>query len=282
MLDKGTQSTPSSSQSSQTTGQNTGSTAGVDPKQSTTSAPEWHQHIPEDLRGEKTWEKYKDLPSALKSLHHAEKKIGSTLQVPTDKSTPEEIAAFREKLGVPKDPKEYKVDEVKLPGEGKWDEAGIGIFNDVAHKLGLTPAQHKGLLEYYSGQLGKLHESGDAAYAEAEKTLKEEWGTKYDANLASVGAGLAAHDPKGEVKDLLKSAGLDNHPAILRFMHSIGSEVGEDKIINGEKPEAMTKEDAEKKLKEIRNTPDHPLFDKKHVGHKDAVKDYEELLKLTV
>lgn len=216
-------------------------------KPSEPNAKDW---IPQDLRSEKIWDKHKDVGSALKSLVHLEKKLGTSVSIPNDKSSPEEVSAFRERLGVPKEATGYK-NEVVLPGEAQWDEAGLGEFNAVAHKLGLTPAQHKGMLEYYGASLGKVQEAGAKAYADGEAALRESWGKDYDSNLAAAGAGLKAYDNNGAVRQLLKDAGLANHPAILEFMCKVGLEVGEDSTINGDGRREMEKEEAQKNIQAI-------------------------------
>jgi hypothetical protein len=243
------------------------------------SGNDWRAQIPEDVRGEKLWEKYKDPGSAFKSLAHLEKKLGSAVNIPGEKATPEEIAAFREKLGVPKDVSGYKVDSVKLPGEYKWDDTNLGAFNKAAHDLGLTPAQHAGVLNYYSQALGQHEEGKVKDFTAGESALKEKWGTQWDQRIAEAGTAINTYDADGAVKQLLKDRGLANHPAVLEFLQRVGSELGEDKIVNGEKPKGMTKEDAEAKVKEIHQSSDHPLYNRKDPKHNDAVKEYAELLK---
>ena len=240
---------------------------------------DWKTHIPEALRGEKTWDKYKDVGSALQSLHHLEKKIGSSVSVPTEKSTPEETAAFYEKLGVPKDSKGYTFTEPKLPDGIVWEKEGLTAFTDVAHKLHLTPAQVQGVLDYYGQAIGSKYQGTAEARTATETELKKEWGQGYDERLGEVHAALKSYDGKGEFKALLKEAGLDNDPRTLRFLQSIGSETREHSHVNGERQEQMTKEDAQRKVDEIQKAgPDHPLYNKKDPKHKDAVNEYRELL----
>lgn len=245
-------------------------------------APDWKQQIPESIRGEKTWEKHKDIGSALQSLHHLEKKLGSAVNIPGENATPEEIASYREKIGVPKEANGYKYDTVKLPGEHKWDEGGMGEFSGVAHKLGLTPDQHKGLLEYYGASLGYVHEANAKAYSDGEAALKTEWGSQFDENLALAGIGLKSYDESGAFKASLVEAGVANHPAVLKFLHGVGAEVGEDRVANGEKKDIMTKEEAERAIRAIEIDAKHALHNKKDPAHSDAVKQYGELLKLSV
>lgn len=251
------------------------------PGSSGQSASDWKVHIPEPLRGEKTWEKYKDIGGALQSLHHLEKKIGSSVNLPTEKSTPEEAAAFYEKLGVPKEAKGYTYNEPKLPDGVAWDKDGLGKFTEVAHKLHMTPGQVQGVLDYYGEALGSKFQGAAAVRSETETALKQEWGRSYDDRLGEARSALQAYDGKGEFKALLKDSGLDNDPRTLRFLQSIGAETNEHAHVNGERQESMTKEEAQRKIREIETANvEHPLYNKKDPKHKDAVVEYGELLKL--
>lgn len=243
------------------------------------AASDWRQHIPEDLRGEKGWEKYKDLPSALKSLHHAEKRLGASVVVPNEKSNPEEVQAFYEKLGVPKVHTEYKFSEPKLPEGISWDKDGLGKFTEVAHKLKLNPAQLQGVLDYYGESLGAKFQSVIDAHTSGTAALKEEWGTDFDTRLSESHRALSAYDPKGEFKALMRELGADNDPRALRFLQRIGAETGEHTAAQGEKQEAMTKEEAQRKVDEFQKADrTHPLLNKKDPKHEDAVKEYREAL----
>ena len=254
---------------------------GAQQKSSQQSSGDWRANIPEAIRGEKMWDKHKDIGSALTSLHQLEKKLGSSISPINDKSTPEEVSAFYEKLGVPKEAKDYKITEPKLPEGLSWDKDGIGKFTEVAHKLHLTPAQVQGVLDYYGESLGSKFQSVVEAHSKGSSELKKEWGDSFDERLSESHAALASYDPKGEFKALMKEIGADNDPRLIRFLQRIGSETGEHKAINGEKQETMTKEEAIKKAEEFEKADrSHPLHNKKDPKHADAVREYGEVLKL--
>lgn len=243
------------------------------------SSSDWKTNIPEPLRGEKTWEKYKDIGSALQSLHHLEKKIGSSVNIPNEKSSPEEQAAFYEKLGVPKEPKDYGIKEPKLPDGLVWDKDGMSKFADVAHKLRLTPNQVQGVLDYYGNELGSKFQSTTEVRNATEAELKKEWGSKFDERLGEVHSALKSYDGKGDFKALLKEVGIDNDPRTLKFLQGIGQETVEHSQVRGERQNSMTKEDAERKVNEIQKAGhDHALYNKKDPKHDDAVREYKELL----
>jgi hypothetical protein len=72
---------------------------------------------------------------------------------PGKDSKPEEIDAFYEKLGVPKEVKgyEFKMPE-KLPENFPYESEAAENFKGMAHKLKLTPDQAQGLHDWYVGQ----------------------------------------------------------------------------------------------------------------------------------
>lgn len=243
------------------------------------STSDWKTFIPETLRGEKTWDKYKDVSSALQSLHHLEKKIGTTVSIPNEKSSDADVAAFYEKLGVPKDPSAYTFNEPKLPDGITWDKDSLGQFTNVAHKLKMTPAQVQGVLDYYGNTLGSKFQGTADVYKNTEAALKQEWGSGFSERLGEVHTALKAYDNKGDFKTAMKEAGLDNDPRVLKFLQSIGKDSGEHQHVRGERQTSMTKSEAERKIKELQSAGhDHALYNKKDPRHEDAVKEYKELL----
>ena len=253
--------------------------ASSQPGSSQPNGSDWRQHIPEDLRNEKGWDKYKDLPSALKSLHHAEKRMGSSVAIPSEKSTPEEVSAFYEKLGVPKAHTEYKYNEPKLPEGVSWDKDGLSKFTETAHKLKLNPVQLQGVLDYYGETVSQRFHGAVEAHAKGTEALKGEWGESFDTKLSESHGALKAYDPQGEFKQLMVEIGADNDPRALRFLQRIGAETGEHTAIKGERQESMTREDAQRKVDDFQKVDkSHPLYNKRDPKHNDVVKEYREAL----
>lgn len=138
----------------------------------------------------KTWtaaKGFKDAAAVADSAFNLEKLIGHeragrTLVVPKDDSPPEEVAAFRAKLGVPATAAEYKL---PLP-EGS-DPKLVETIQGWMHKAGATPAMADTLTkEFMAHSLaltetnnGKLIETSDKAFA----AVTTRWGAEAQANL---------------------------------------------------------------------------------------------------
>lgn len=153
-------------------------------------APAWYESI-ED-QGAVAWAKgrgYKlDDPTetakiAMLGHYNAEKLIGldragRTLVMPKDDATPDEIAAYRQKLGVPAASKDYK-----LP-DGLKEDPVAKAFLDVAHKAGYTQKHLDPVFEFLGQQTQALEAQQEAAReqkAQADvEALRGEWGGEFE------------------------------------------------------------------------------------------------------
>ena len=88
--------------------------------------------------------------------------IGKKLGVPTDKSSPEEVAAFRTALGVPESVEEYKFAPSAMPEGMTWSDEMSKPFAAIAHKHGIPPGAMTALADqfaqYESAKLGVMQE----------------------------------------------------------------------------------------------------------------------------
>ena len=143
----------------------------------------WLDRLPKDFEADKQiLGQYKSPEAIAKALVHTKKmsgKLGEALFLPGKDATPEEVAAFRSKLGVPE-----SVDKYPTAIEGlKLDEAQMKEFAAIAHKAGLTPAQFKDLVGFEAGRASALEAKQKAELATAEEThqkeLAKEWGDKF-------------------------------------------------------------------------------------------------------
>ena len=124
--------------------------------------PEVIESLPEDIRGNATFEKFNDVGALAKSYVELEGYRGKSIGIPgTD---PKEIETWKtEHL-----PKVQHVFADRLPPataaeyefkfEGANDEAiksdkVLGLFRENAHKLGLSQAQAAGLVEVFGKQI---------------------------------------------------------------------------------------------------------------------------------
>jgi hypothetical protein len=148
--------------------------------------------IPEDLRTNKVYDIPSDIQGVLKMIGHQSQTIGKygttkgILPI-NDKSSPQEIEAYRTALGVPKDSSGYKyvnpqgVTDTEFPPELKktvFEAFNKGDYTqkqvDVA--MGLWDGRMKEMQTQYDTQM-------KAKVEEAETRIRDKWGTNYDARL---------------------------------------------------------------------------------------------------
>lgn len=226
-------------------------------------ATSWRDALPEAIRGEKTLTKFKDVEALAQSYVNLEKFAGGALRVPGEKATPEEVASFREKLGVPKTPAEYGV-EVKVPEGMPWDKEAEQGFIKTAHGLGLTKSQVQGVLDYYVGSvqagLDGAAQQRAATVDEALATMRQEWGGLASRNLALVQR-VVAEFGDDDTKGWLERSGVGNDPQFLRFVARLAGPLVEDNLISGENL-GVSRTDAQAEIKKLMGTKEYLKGDK--------------------
>lgn len=138
-----------------------------------------------DIRDWVTKTGFKAPKEIVKSAYEQQKLLGSSIRVPGKDATQEERDAFLNKLGRPAEAKDYAFEPPKdLPEDLPYDGERANEFRGVAHKLGLTGEQAKGLHDWFasktvedfkglSGQ--KAEQAAAVAKSETDKLVKE-WG----------------------------------------------------------------------------------------------------------
>lgn len=133
----------------------------------------------DDDKGTLEWIKtagYKTPKDVAKAAHEQSKLLGSSIRIPGEKATDEERNAFLNKLGRPAEAKDYSFEPPKdLPEDLPYDGERATEFKGVAHQLGLTDKQAKGLHDWFASQTVKDFNSAKSGGAEKQlATAKEE------------------------------------------------------------------------------------------------------------
>lgn len=201
------------------------------------NATDWRAALPEDLRSEKVFESIKGKdwneagPLLAKNYVHAQRLVGADkLVLPTEKSTPEEIKAFRQKLGVPEKPEEYGY---KLPEgltEDKLDKARVDLWRKEMHEAGIPKAAAERLLNKY---LAEEHGSLQAQLAARDKEIegfelktREMFGDKFEEKL-NLARWAAKEFGNEELMGILEQSGLGSHPSVVAMLAKIGESLSE-------------------------------------------------------
>lgn len=200
---------------------------------------DWRVGLPEDLRKEAVFESIKGKdwaeagPLLAKNYVHAQRLVGADkLVLPTKDSTPEQIADFRKKLGVPDKADDYAVTLPEGVTEDKLDKDMIKSWRERLHKQGVPKGAAEGLIkDYLTDSLSHI-QAAEKATADREKAwdleLKQELGVNYDKNINFARHALAEFaDPK--LTEWLEASGAGNHPAVIKFFAKVGSALSDDK-----------------------------------------------------
>ena len=113
----------------------------------------------------------KDARAAAKLAHEQAKLLGNAIRIPSKDATPEEVQAYREKLGVPKTVDEYdfKV-PADLPKDLPYDGERATAFKSFALDIGLSKAQAQQVHDWATkNAVGDFH---TALQAQANRTIE--------------------------------------------------------------------------------------------------------------
>jgi len=163
------------------------------------------------------------------ALIAAQAKLSETRPVLGKDARPEEVAAYREALGIPASPDKYDLSGLELVDTEK---PMIDKFLATAHAEHMTPSQVRQTLQSYGeiseemrNQRLKLDED---IKSQAEDKLRSEWGNDYRVNLNLL-TNLLDTAPSGVREQLLHGRLADGTPIgssveVLKFLTGIARE----------------------------------------------------------
>lgn len=245
-------------------------------------AKPWYTAIPEDsVRQTMEAKAYKNpaqLAMAYANLLKLQNGNDSVIAVPGDNATPEQVAAFNKKIGVPDAPDAY---DFGFGQDAKVDEATTTFGKNMLHKLGVPASKAKVAGEMWN----QFVQDQQRAVAEQQQTqntaalaaLEQEWGADLQANKAAGQRALAAL----KLDDATVQAIENNIGAagIVKLLAAIGRASDEGGFVGGNQggdpnsPESMSKEAAQAKIKALQGDADFQkaYTDKNHPQHEEKV-----------
>lgn len=138
-----------------------------------------------DIRDWITKTGFKGPKDIAKTAFEQSKLIGSSIRVPGENATDEERNAFLDKLGRPKEAKDYAfTPPTDLPEDLPYDGERADEFKAKAHELGLTAKQAAGLHDWFASKtvedfngIGQQNAAKQLETAQAQtKELEKLWG----------------------------------------------------------------------------------------------------------
>ena len=156
-----------------------------------------------------------------------------TASVAADQAKPDTTAGTQDtKPTEPVVPESY---DLKMPEGVELDTAAAGEFTEIAKELKLTQEQAQKVADIgakMAQRQAESHANLVAQWTEQVKTDKEIGGDKLAENL---GIARKAIDTFGspELKALLNSTGLGNHPEVVKLAFKVGKAISEDSFVTG-------------------------------------------------
>lgn len=178
----------------------------------------------------------------------------------TAESTPEEVAAYRQAMGIPEAPEKYELGELSFPEEATPTQEDLGVWRKTFHDLHLTQAQTQGIMQAFaldtSAKWNKIAEAQETQTRETLQALSKKYGAQAPA-LAQLAHeyvkrrygedGLRAFDFQPG-----QPTSIGNNPLLLEILIESAKLTGHDQFIVAQSGGGlMSKEGASKRYDEI-------------------------------
>lgn len=183
--------------------------------------------------------------------------------------------AIRERLGAPKDAKDYAFDLPKENADPKLMEG----FKKFAMDNGLTKQDAEGVVKFwneYQGAMGKeMAEAATLKFQQETKALEGEWGmaAEQNKNIARQAVANLGLTPQ-QVDGISASLG---HAATMKLLHKLGAAVGEASFVGGKSAgeKLSTPDQAASEIKSLMT--DKAFVSRFNSGDADAIKKIQRL-----
>jgi len=183
--------------------------------------------LPEDVKGNTMWSKFKDIGEFAKSMTELNSLVGKKGDIPKPDADQAEWDDFYSKLGRPEKPSDYGI---KLK-DGLVGEEKLNHALELAHKAGLSPKQTDILI---NGLQDMQLEDGKTSYQNYQESLQQEatkleeaWGNGMDDMIETV----TRFQKSLGVFELFESKGLNTDADLLILMGNLAGKLSEDPMV---------------------------------------------------
>lgn len=215
----------------------------------------FRDHLSDEFKTNKTLEQYKDLNGLAKSHIELNKMMGSSVRIPGEDATEEDLNKFYTKLGRPETSEKYELQNPKeLPEGFEIQEEGVKEFKELAFKLGLSNKQADELRSFYVNKAVENYNSNIVDTQKIEEEFiqkgKEVYGDKYDAMMQNASKMISENLTEEQKAGLDK---LDNESLlnVAVLLNNIHSKFFKPDTIQNNYSQANTQEDMKKELSEL-------------------------------
>jgi hypothetical protein len=230
--------------------------------------PEW---MPE-----KFWtEKGPDTEKLAKSYSGLEQLLGKKAHalVPiNEKSTPEEVAAWRKAMGVPETADGYQLKPEALPDGISFDENAAKRAAALAHKHHIPAAAMKELMAFDIERQSQMHAAAmTMAVKELEagkEALKRSFGESYDGNIALAQRAVATVGGKADSRGF-------SDPEVVKVVVSLAKKLSDDTLVAGD---SLGPSSSKSRAKDVMTNPDNPMHRRYLEGDPETVDQVRRML----
>lgn len=251
---------------------------GTVPAQPTITPDSWRVTLPEDIRDNTAFDKYKSPEEVYRGFVAAQQLIGRKgIIQPQEGDGPEIWEQYYNALGRPEAPEKYEIAKPEdLPEGLTYDSDLEKEFKQFAFEKGLTGKQARDAFNFYHEvqvkQLGKYHEANKQAIETGVKALRDEWKADFNNNLLKAEATFKKLADAETIAEVERS-GLGNNPKFIKLFYDISAKyLSEDKLIDGGIPVSGT---LTSKIKDLESDPAY--WDRMNPKHKDVVRELKGL-----
>jgi|GEM_PF-5208978 len=233
---------------------------------------DWKAGLPDDLKADPSIGQYKNLGDFAKGFVETKKMVGQSLRAPAADATDAEWDKFYKAGGKPNTPDEYKF---TMPEGFKMTPEEETQIRAEAHRMGLNGKQAQRFVDLQAQGVAELRKAEHDELVKTDRMFREKWGANFDRNKAIIERTMERIDPNKELRNYFDATGLGNHPVLINLFHEWGKRLVEDGLMPGDVQGITGREEALKKIAEIK-------ADRKHPYHTSKIGDpiFEEVQKL--
>lgn len=233
--------------------------------------PEW---LPE-----KFWREDKaDVEALSKSYQGLEQLLGkkaNAVPVPNEKSTPEEVSAYRKAIGVPESPEGYKLKPEKLPDGVTWDDNVAKRAAELAHKHNIPASAMTELMQFDLDRAALMNQAAasmmDSQLESGRAELQRVYGDKMPEKieLARRAAVTAGVDPS--------SQGFVD-PQVVKAIVTLAEKLSDDRLVEGNQTGISS---TRARARDIMTNESNPLYQRYQDGDSETVDQVRRMLTMS-
>lgn len=253
---------------------------------------DWRASLPLELQMEKSLADVPDVATLARRFLDNHRAARNGIKLPGEQAKPEEVAAFRERMGVPASPDKYGITLPQPPAGQTWDKGMVDGFLGTMHAAHARPEVVQAALDHFVTYMAKQADREKAASASesvaeraaAVKALEAVWGPqggalwRHHETRALMAIDTLMGDAPPEAVQRVKEAA--NDPEVAHAFSLLADGLlergfvgeAEQTSASGGAGAAQAKADAIRDA--AAKDPKHPLMDRNHPEHERTMTEY--------